>query len=282
MAIKGKRKGKARSPRVVPRGPRPAYVPPRIPPFQRTGAKFLVALILEAAFFSLIVGFGEQSRADFQRERIDEFTTLVEASLSRAGSAITPIPPTGASVLPELGTRLAELTGEQPPAGKEVQAQAEAWATAVTRAADDIGTIRIVGGGLDPIHVLFLTEARTEMDRGLRMYAGLAEQVGVAAQIDGAPQQELIITIQNQIQVAQSVFDAGYGKLYEARRLVGLPQTSTLPGAGSFPPAGIPPGGEGIVPPALEVPAEEVPAGGGGGGGKGGRQGGKSGGGGQG
>jgi hypothetical protein len=280
MAIKGKRKGKARSGRVVTPGRRPAYVPPKVPLFQRTGAKFLVALILEAAFFSLIVGFGEQSEADFQRERIEEFTTLVEASLSGAGSAITPIPPTGASILPELPTRLTELMGEEPPAAKEVQAQTEEWAAAVNRAADDIGTLTLVREDLEPIYMLFLTEARTEMDRGLRMYAGLAEQAGVAAQIDGAPQQELITTIQNQIFVAQAVFDAGYGKLYEARRLVGLPQPSTLPGTGSFPPAGVPPGGEGIVPPVPEEPTDE--GGGGGGGGKDGRQGGKGGGGGQG
>jgi hypothetical protein len=269
MAIKGKRKSKARSPRVVTPGRRPAYVPPKVPVFQRTGAKFLVALILEAVLFSLIVGFGEESEADFQRERIREFTSLVEASLSRAGSSIQPTPPTGALILPEMGTRLSELTGEEPPKAEAVEAETAAWADALTRAADGIGRIELVRGELEPIQVLFLTGARTEMDRGLRMYVGLAEQVGVAAQIEGAPQTELITTIQNQIQVAQSVFDAGYGKLYEARRLAGLPLTSSLPGGGLQQPQ-VPPGVE-VVPPVTDQPADE----GGGGGGKGGRKGGQ-------
>src|SRR5688572_8056397 len=101
MAIKGKSKPKSRRGRVVTPGPRPAYVAPKVPLFQRTGTKFLVVLLAELAFFALLVGFGEQSKNDRHKEAVEEFGTLIDSALARGGSAIQPI--TGASlILPEL------------------------------------------------------------------------------------------------------------------------------------------------------------------------------------
>lgn len=279
MAIKGKRKPRARSGRVVTAGPRPAYVPPKVPMFQRAGARFLVALVLEAAIFSLVVGFGEQSEGDRHRARIGEFAALIEASLLQAGPAIQPLP-AGALVLPQLGTKLTELQGEDPPNAADVMAEVEVWSAALTEAADGVSTVEVPEEGLEPEQRLALTEARNLMDRGLRMYVGLAEQVRVAAQIEGKPQQELITSIQNQLPVAAATFDAGYGKLQDQRRRVGLSTTAGVPGGG-FPPGGIVPGGApGFEPPIVPGEPVEVAPGGGGGGGGGKGGGGKGGGGG--
>lgn len=284
MAIKGKRKGKARSGRVVTPGPRPAYVQPKVPLFQRTGAKFAVALIVETLIFALIVGFGEQSQGDRQRREVEEFTSLIQAKLSTAGTAIQALP-TGALILPELGATLGALTGEDPPSAEDVSAQASSWTAAVTRAADGIAEVQ-VPEDLEPDLRVMLLDARNLMERGLRIYSSLAKEAAVAAAIEGDPQQDLITTTQEQITIAGGIFDSGYSRLQEARRLVDLtPVTGSpapggiLPGGipGGIPPAGVAPGSQ----PGIEVPVEE-PADGGGGGGKGGGGGGGKGGGGNG
>jgi hypothetical protein len=268
MAIKGKRKPKARSGRVVTAGPRPAYVPPKVPLFQRTGARFLVALIAEALIFALLVGFGEQSRADRQEARIGEFTSLVEVSLGGAGELIQPLPG-GAQVLPQLQAALSELEAEEPPQEEVVIAQAEAWASALTRAADGVAAVLVPEEDLDATQRLGLTEARNLMHRALRIFAGLADELRVAVQIEGDPRTELIAAIQEQLPVAAETFNAGFGRLQDIRAQAGLPTTAGIPGGG-FPGGGFPQEGvPGFEPPILEeeVPADEGGGGKGGGGG---------------
>ena len=279
MAIKGKKKPKARSPRAVTPGPRRAvYVQPKVPLFQRTGAKFVVALIAEAIVFSLLVGFGEQSRTDHQKERVQELTSLIETNLAKAGEAIQPIG-AGAQILPQLTTTLTDLQGEQPPEEEVVIAQADAWISALTDAADGVAGLEVPVEGMDPDQRLALTEARTDMERGLRLYAGLAADVKVAVQIEGKARDELITTIQEQVIFVQGTFDAGYGKLQRVRERLGLPTTSAT---GTGFPTGVTPeqGIPGFEPPVLEegTPIEEIDEGDAGNGGGGGNKGGGGGG----
>jgi hypothetical protein len=221
------------------------------------------------------VGFGEQSRSDREKARIGEFTSLIEVSLGGAGEVIQPLPG-GAQVLPQLPSTLSALEGEEPPEEEAVIAQAEEWASALIRAADGISAVQVPQEDLDPTQVLGLSEARNLMQRGLRMSAGLADELRVAVQIEGEPRTELIATIQTQLPVATETFSAGYGRLQEIRAEAGLPTTATVPGGGlpvgGLPQEGIPQEGvPGFEPP---IPVEEVPAdeggGGKGGGGKGG------------
>jgi hypothetical protein len=274
MAIKGKKKPKARSGRVVTPGPRPAYVPPKVPLFQRTGAKFVVALIAEALIFSLLVGFGEQSQADRQREKIGQFSALLDASLAPAGDAIQPFPG-GAQVLPQLPTRLGELQAPEAPDPDTVIGEAASWSSALNRAADRVATVQVPQEDLDPDQRLGLTEARNLIQRGLRVFAGLADQLRVAAQIDGSPQTELITAIQTQLQVAGETFQAGYDRLANVRSEAGLEPPAAAPGglpAGGLPGGGLPAGGlpGGLPPgfdptmPGVEVVPEPIEEGGGG------------------
>ena len=270
MAIKGKKKPKARSGRVVTAGPRPAYVPPKVPLSQRTGTKFLVALIAETLIFALLVGFGEQSRADRQKAGIAEFTTLIEASLGRAGEAIQPLPG-GAQVLPQLQTTLSQLEAEEPPEEEVIIAQADAWASSLNRVADGVATVQVPQDDLDASQRLGLTEARNLMQRGLRIYAGLADQLRVAVQIEDDPRTELIAAILAQLPVAAETFSAGYGRLQDVRARAGLATTASVPGGG-FPGGGLPQEGvPGFEPPILEeeIPVDEGGGQGGGGGGGG-------------
>jgi hypothetical protein len=270
MAIKGKKKPKARSGRVVTAGPRPAYVPPKVPLMQRTGAKFLVALVAEALIFALLVGFGEQSRADRQKAGIGEFTTLIEASLGRAGEAIHPLPG-GAQVLPQLQTTLSQLEAEEPPEEEVIIAQADAWASSLNRVADGVATVQVPQDDLDASQRLGLTEARNLMQRGLRIYAGLADQLRVAVQIEDDPRTELIAAILAQLPVVAETFSAGYGRLQDVRARAGLATTASVPGGG-FPGGGLPQEGvPGFEPPILEeeIPVDEGGGQGGGGGGGG-------------
>jgi hypothetical protein len=279
MAIKGKKKPKARSGRVVTAGPRPAYVPPKVPVMQRTGAKFLVALIAETLIFALLVGFGEQSRADRQQARIGEFTSLVDAALSSGGEAIQPLPG-GAQVLPGLPSRLSQLEGGEPLGEEVVIPEAEAWVSALTRAADGVGGVEVPGEDLDPTQRLALTEARSLMERGLRMFVGLADELQVAIQIKGGPQTDLVATMQQQLGVANETFNAGYGKLQEVRRVAGLPTSASVPGGG-FPPP-LPPGFDPTMPgfdPTMPGGVTEIPVDPGAEGGDGGQGGGGGGGG---
>ena len=278
MAIKGKKKPKARSGRVVTPGPRPAYVAPKVPLFQRTGAKFALVLAIEAIIFSLLIGFGEQSEADRERERIGEFSTLIQASLGRAGEIIQPFPG-GAQVLPQLTARLSELGGETPPDEETVLTESTGWASALGRAADGVASIQVPEEGLEPSQRLALSESRNLMQRGLLMFAALADQLGVAVQIEGLPQEELITTMQEQTAVASETFNAGYGKLQDVGVRAGLSISPTVPPGGGFPAGGIPgapPGFDPTMPLDTEV---VVPPAEGDGGGQGGNAGGGGGGG---
>ena len=264
MAIKGK-KPKARSGRVVTAGPRPAYVPPKVPLMQRTGAKFLVALVAETIFFALLVGFGEQSRAERQGENIEEYSALLEASLARAGESIQLLPG-GTQILPQLPPRLTELQEGIAPEEDAVLGEAESWVSAMNGAANAILEIQVEYDVLDLELRRELADARDLIERSLRLHAGLAEQVKVVAQIDGDPQRELITTILEQLPVATIMFDAGYNKLQDVRIAAGLPATTGIPSGvpGGFP--GAPPGTEfpfGEDPQIVPAP----PAGGGGQGG---------------
>jgi hypothetical protein len=245
MAIKGKRKGKARSGRTVTAGPRPVYVQPKTPLFQRTGMKVVLVLFLEALVFAILVGFDAQSDTERHQEAVTEFSQLVDAAMAQEG-AVQSLPG-GALVLPELGQTIPTL-GTEDAVPEEIVEKAEVWSTQASGAADRVGQVELPEeGSLEPEQRGRLASAREEMERGLLMYSTLADEVGIAAQIDGDLQDQAIASVQEFFLLAGSTFDAGYSQLQEVRDEVGLlPSTATPPGGlpGGLP-GGIPglPGG---------------------------------------
>jgi hypothetical protein len=242
MAIKGKRRTRHRTSRTVAGAPRPFLVRPKTPLFQRIGTKVVLVVLVEAVLFLLLALAGAQTEADKRRDRIAEFTSLVEARLYQSGAAQQSF--TGPLVLPELGQAVAELQSGRVRDPDGMIQSAEGWAEVADEAGDNVGTIQTEG--------LPLTEARNLMQQGLLLYAELAKEIQVAAELEGEPQQRLAETIGEQMNLAATIFDTGWGKLQEERRLAGLETQAVLPGDLGGLPGGIPGlTGPGEVPPGL-------------------------------
>ncbi len=227
MAIKGKRKPRGRTGRAIAAAPRPYLVQPPTPWFQRTSAKFVLVLLVEAVLFLFLAAADAESEAGRRREEIAEFTSLVEARLFGGGVASQSF---GAPVvLPELGQALTQLQTGQEVNGEEVLGKAEGWAGSAATAADGIAAIETDS--------LPLKEARNQMEHGLLLFAEVADEIRVAVRLEeGKVRDDLLSSIGQQSVVAAEVFDSGYGKLQEERRKAGLPVESLLPAApGQFP-----------------------------------------------
>jgi hypothetical protein len=219
MAIKGKRRGRSRSGRTVATAPRPYLVPPKTPLLRRTGAKVVLVLLAEVFVFALLVMADAQSDADRRREQISEFTSLVEAQLYQGGAAQESF--AGPLILPQLGEALSQLQaggGDQ----QDLVENTASWSEVAGRAGDGIAEIDTDLAGLK--------EARNLMEHGLDLYSGLAQQVGLASELEGRSLRTLLETIGRQMVTAATIFDTGYGILQEERRLAGLPTSSSLPG----------------------------------------------------
>jgi hypothetical protein len=238
----------------------------------------LVALLLEAILFALLVGFGEQSGTERQRERVDEFSRLIDAALTSGGTAIG-LTPGSATVLPEFQVKLVEVTGEpgSRPSREDLEASSQVWRDALTQIADRIAEIDVPDEGLEPSQFLALTEARTEMERSLRMHIHLTEQIELAPELSESDLAVLASTLTDLASASNTMFSAGYGKIQDVRARLDLPTFPSSP-AGGVPPPGLPAGipGQGEAP-SIEIPAEQPPGGGGGGGNGGGNGGGGNG-----
>jgi hypothetical protein len=247
MAIKGKRRGRARSGRTVATPPRPFMVPTKVPLLRRTGAKVVLILIAEAIVFSLLIAADAASDAGRRQERIEEFSTLLNAQLFQSGVAQQT--PGGALVLPQMGQAIAQLQSGEADA-ETVARDAEEWARLAARASEGVATLRT--------DIAALAGARSLMEQGLLLYAGLADQVGIAVGLDKEAQAELSAVITDQLQVAARVFDTGYGRFQEERLRAGLPLSA--PAAPSIP-GQIPgaPGLPGEIPGAPGAPGIPVP-----------------------
>ncbi|MGH2711478.1 MAG: hypothetical protein ACRDH9_09780 [Actinomycetota bacterium] len=224
-----------------------------------------MALILEVILFSLVVGFGEQSKTERQQDTVTEFTSLVDASLARGGDTIQLLPG-NVVVLPQLATTIGTLAGEDPPDAETVTTETDRWTTSLSSAGQSITELQVPTRDLEPIHRLILNESINLMDRGLQIFLEITKQLKVVVQLDGAPREELIETIQTQIPIATGIFQAGYGQLLDVRRRVGLSTSTGIP-EGGIPGAGLP-GSQPIIPP-IDVPVGEPDTGGGGGNGGG-------------
>jgi hypothetical protein len=240
MAIKGKRRTRHRSSRPVAGAPRPYLIRPKTPLFQRTGTKVVLVVLGWSLVFLLLVLAGAQTKEDERRDQISEFTTLVQAQLYQSGAAQQSF--TGPLVLPELGQAVSELQAGEVKNPDEMATNAERWAEVATQAATNVGQIEAEG--------LALTESRNLMRQGLLLYAGLADEIRVGVRLEGAEQRLLTETIAEQMGLAATIFDTGWGKLQEERRKAGLQTESVLPGDLGGLPGGVPGlTGPGEVPP---------------------------------
>jgi hypothetical protein len=230
MAIKGKRRTRHRTSRAPARGPRPFLVPPKTPLFQRTGTKVALVILAWAVVFTFLVLAGAQTEREERRDQVSEFTTLVQAQLYQSGAAQQSF--AGPLILPEMGEAVSQLSAGQAQNPEEIVENAQSWAEVAEQAGQRVGRIEAEG--------LELKEARNLMQQGLILYSGLADEVRTAAQLEGAIQRQLLVSIGEQLNSAATVFDMGWGKLQEERRKAGLETQSVLPGDLGGLPGGVP------------------------------------------
>jgi hypothetical protein len=230
MAIKGKRRTRHRSSRPVARAPRPFLVPPKTPLFQRTGTKVVLVVLAEAVVFGVLVLAGAQTESDEHRDQVSEFTSLVQAQLYQSGAAQQNF--MGPLIIPELGQAVSQLTAGEARNTDQIAEDAQSWAEVAGRAGQRIGALEAEG--------IELKEARNLMEQGLLLYAELADEVRIATQLEGDTLEQLMATIGEQLNLAATIFDTGWGKLQEARRQAGLETQSVLPGDLGGLPGGVP------------------------------------------
>lgn len=245
MAIKGKRRSRGGR-ASVGTAPRPQFVVPRKPVFQRTGVRVFLILILVAGIITgIVVGLKVRNtnrKLDAARQDVKEFQVRVETALTAKG--IGQKQSTNVVILQELGQTLSELQAGQIKKRKETHTKLETWNTDAKAAAQTIAALDI--GATD--YAKDLTEVKSLFQQSLLLYAGLAKSVGVALDVDGEPRKTLIEGILEQYPTAATVFDAGWQQLQTIRTELEIPEPVAPPPG--LTPGGVP-GGVPGVPPGL-------------------------------
>lgn len=220
MAIKGKRR--ARGGRPVGAAPRPVIVLPRKPLLQRRGFRIGLAVFLAAALGGGVAGGLLASRSGRQvereREAVQQFSSLVEASLVGVGQSIGPsqfLP------FPELladvdGLRTEEVRPRK--AIRDATTFADAARAAYTRI-EEIDSSRLAREQDLP---LSLVEAQQLLVQSLKIYEQLAVTLRMAAEAGAEEREDLLLLAEQLIPVAADLFDSGYQKLNNERARLGL------------------------------------------------------------
>jgi hypothetical protein len=233
MAIKGKRRTRATR-RGIAAAPRPHIVIPRKPFFRRRSVQITLALVLLAGITALVLvgmaGRRENRRLATESKDASSFGTFVEEVLRQRAVGQPFL--TEYLILPNLGAAVGQLKAGQ---GNEKQLtelaeQAQAWSSAATEAAGDIADLRP--------NLAELREARNLMRRSLEIYAGMADSLAIATQLEGKPRRDLIASLERQLTAAAQVWDIGWGKLTTVKARLGILESAPLPAPGQ--PGGIP------------------------------------------
>lgn len=227
MTIKGKKRSRSR-PRAVAAAPRPFLVPPKTPLFRRKGVQLLLIVLLLGAISALAFAYRVSRDAAAHTEAVEEFGNQVDAHLE--SEAVGQRIPGAVLILPQLGQTVAELRQRRGDPD-EIVKNATSWEKAASRAAERISSLEV-----DPAA---LKDARLTMAHGLRIYASVAANLRVAAELDGRDQKDLLDNLGTELQTAAEIFDTGYQLLQEERRKADLLE-ATLPGGVPGLPGGMP------------------------------------------
>lgn len=217
MAIKGKRKGRGR-PRGVASAPRPFLVAPRTPPLRRRPVQVFLILLVLGGFAALGAGLRASQDAEQRKQDVQEFAAQVEAAFARSG-IVQQFGP-NALVLPDLQAAVAEL---QKPRLDPRNLRADA-----TRSEESAAELAEAISGLD-VASAGLKDARETMRHALELYASIARGIGVAASLDADARRALAAPLQQQLQMAGSLFNSGLTKLTQERQLANIPVQPAAP-----------------------------------------------------
>jgi hypothetical protein len=252
MAIKGK--ARSRGGKGVSRGPKPVYVPVRVPILRRRG--FWIGALIVLVVGS-VAGIAYGLAREASSKRADELQARLATTMRTYQGNVDPIlskvgqttPPAGFTALPSLGPTLDGLQkGKTSP--KDAISAAKTAASQAKDAADALNAFdvpKLVGAkGFTVQFVNYAINAKTRFVEALSLYQRVAALIETATKATGPTSGEILTTAKGVLDTANQVFSEGYSDYVEAQTEAGtfaptfasgggLPGVSGagVPGAGS-------------------------------------------------
>jgi hypothetical protein len=245
MAIKGK--SKSRGSRAVARGPKPAYVPVKVPWWRRRGLWIAIGTILAVlAIEALVYGFAKERTQSREQEQLEamaaavaDYRAEVEPILASVGTAV---PPSSFDAFPALATAIGSLEAEE--VAEEALASAgttaEDTATTAGDAADlfeeiDVAAL-VADQGFSREFVLYLLNSKDGFTRSMRLYREAALLLALAVESEDGPVRDGLVTRAREIHdLAEATFATAYADYVEAQIAGGVfaPTNAGIPITGA-------------------------------------------------
>jgi hypothetical protein len=232
MAIKGK--SKSRGSRTVARGPKPAYVPVKVPWWRRRGLWIAIGTVLAiVAIEALVYGFAKERTDSREQEQLEQMSAAVndyraevEPILATVGNAV---PPSSFDAFPALATAIGALEGEEVPeeALESVGTTAEDVSTTAGDAADlfeeiDVAAL-VTDQGFSREFVLYLLNSKDGFTRSMRLYREAALLLTLAVEAEEGPIRDGLVTRARGIHdLAEATFATAYADYVEAQIAAGV------------------------------------------------------------
>jgi hypothetical protein len=227
VAIKGKTK--SRGAKGVTRGPKPAYVPVKIPLIRRSGLWVSLGTLLVAALVvALTIGFIQERNDRREQDKVQQMATVVNQYRGQIDPILatigTPLPPTGFDGFPELDTALSALEAEEIDKAGLTQAGDSADSVA-SSARSAIGLVEEIpaadllrGHEFSREFVLYMVNSQGNFTRGLKLYREAALLLSTAVDAEStALRDDLTARARGVATVADEVFARGYSEYVEAQ-----------------------------------------------------------------
>jgi hypothetical protein len=232
MAIKGK--SKSRGSRAVARGPKPAYVPVRVPWWRRRGLWIAIGTIVSiVAIEALVYGFAkertdgrEQEQLEQMAAAVNDYRGQVEPILTTVGNSV---PPSSFDAFPELATAIGSVEAEEvaDEALESAATNAEDVATTAGDAGDlfeeiDVAAL-VADQGFSREFVLYLLNSKDGFTRSMRLYQEAALLLTLAAEADEGPIRDGLITRARGVHdLAEATLATAYADYVEAQIAAGV------------------------------------------------------------
>jgi hypothetical protein len=232
MAIKGK--GKTRSTqRAVTRAPRPGYVEPPKPFYQRRWVRWTALGVVAVGVVAILLSLwlihlsnhhksSVQATAHDKQAKVQEYVAPVVQYLQAVAQ---PLPGgTQVAAYQNVATQLADLqsgklsTADALSTGKNMYTDAAAAAKSIEHL--DVPTL--VDSARFP-DLLDLQDSQELLATSLRLYEQIGHDMVFAAQSSGADQANFIQEAQRLVPIASKLFQDGYQKAVNQQIAVGLP-----------------------------------------------------------
>lgn len=227
MAIKGK--SRSRGSKTVARGPKPAYVPVKVPWYRRRGLWIVVATVLAIVVIeALVYGFAQERNDSREQEQVDQMAAAVndyraevEPILSTVGTAL---PPSAFDAYPALATAIGSLEAEE--VAQEALDAAGTTAEDVASSAGDAAdlfegidaTALVADQGFSRAFVLYVLNSKDGFVRAMRLYRESALLLSLAVEADDGPVRDGLVERARSVHdLAEATFATAYADYVEAQ-----------------------------------------------------------------